>query len=133
MTLFAGAPYEYPAVALGIVFTAGACPVHEHGQVVAPGDIEGQAERVVENLLVALRSAGADAGDLLKTTIYVVSSDRGDLVRAWDVAARQLGRAPSTLVGVSTLGYKDQLVEIEAIARVDSARLPAGDKRTPIG
>jgi hypothetical protein len=34
----------------------------------------------------------------------------------WNVASPVLGRAPSTLLGVSFLGYPDQLVEIEAIA-----------------
>jgi enamine deaminase RidA (YjgF/YER057c/UK114 family) len=54
----------------------------------------------------------------VKTTIYVVGEERADLVRAWDVIAERLGRAPSTLLGVSLLGYPDQLVEIEAVAAV---------------
>jgi enamine deaminase RidA (YjgF/YER057c/UK114 family) len=41
-------------------------------------------------------------------------------VRVWDVVAKRLGRAPSTLLGVSFLGYPDQLVEIEAIAAVST-------------
>jgi enamine deaminase RidA (YjgF/YER057c/UK114 family) len=63
-----------------------------------------------------LAAAGASPESLLKTTIYVVAAERSDLVRVWDVVAKQLGRAPSTLLGVSLLGYPDQLVEIEAIA-----------------
>jgi enamine deaminase RidA (YjgF/YER057c/UK114 family) len=65
----------------------------------------------------ALAEAGAAPEDLLKTTIYVVGEERSDLVRAWTVVSERLGRAPSTLLGVSFLGYPDQLVEIEAIAR----------------
>ena len=38
------------------------------------------------------------------------------LVRVWNVVSARLGRAPSTLLGVSFLGYPDQLVEIEAVA-----------------
>ena len=34
--------------------------------------------------------------------------------------SERLGRTPSTLLGVSLLGYPDQLVEIEAIARADA-------------
>jgi hypothetical protein len=52
----------------------------------------------------------------LKTTIYVVAADRAALVQVWDVVSRRLGRAPSTLLGVSHLGYPEQLVEIEAVA-----------------
>ena len=41
-----------------------------------------------------------------------------DLVAAWDVvhAAFAEHDAPSTLLGVTTLGYRDQLVEVEAVA-----------------
>jgi hypothetical protein len=41
-------------------------------------------------------------------------------VTVWDVVSPRLGRAPSTLLGVSLLGYPDQLVEIEAIAVIGS-------------
>lgn len=87
----------------------------------APGDFERQALRAVENLLAALaeRNVGADA--LLKTTVFVASTDRADLVRVWDTVSPRLGRAPSTLLGVALLGYPDQLVEIEAIAVADTA------------
>jgi enamine deaminase RidA (YjgF/YER057c/UK114 family) len=116
--LFPGAPYEYAVEANGLVFTAGACPLDEKGRVVAPGDHEAQAVRAVENLLAALSEHRASPSSLLKTTVYVVAEERGELVRVWDVVSRRLGRAPSTLVGVALLGYPDQLVEIEAIARV---------------
>jgi enamine deaminase RidA (YjgF/YER057c/UK114 family) len=66
--------------------------------------------------LAALTEAGASAESLLKTTIYVVASERTDLVRVWDVVSERLGRAPSTLLSVSFLGYPEQLVEIEAVA-----------------
>jgi enamine deaminase RidA (YjgF/YER057c/UK114 family) len=116
MTLYSGAPYNYSAVAQGLVFTAGACPLDEHGTVVAPGDYEAQALLAVENLLGALAAHAVDAASLLKTTIFVVARDRSDLVKVWGVVSSRLGRAPSTLIGVSLLGYPDQLVEIEAIA-----------------
>jgi enamine deaminase RidA (YjgF/YER057c/UK114 family) len=104
------------------VFAAGACPLDDDGNVVAPGDRETQAARAVENLLAALEEAGAGAATLLKTTIYVVGDDRADLVRVWNVVEARLGRAPSTLLGVSFLGYPEQLVEIEAVATLDSSR-----------
>ena len=39
---------------------------------------------------------------------------------AWDVIRAAFGDhdAPSTLLGVSVLGYPDQLVEIEAVAAI---------------
>jgi enamine deaminase RidA (YjgF/YER057c/UK114 family) len=114
------APYAYAAVvpAGRTVYTAGACPLDENGAVVAPGDVAAQARRVMDNLVVALRAAGATLSDVAKSTVYVASSDRADLVAAWDVVRAGFGDhdAPSTLLGVAVLGYPDQLVEVEAVA-----------------
>ena len=119
--LTATAPYAYaalPPAGARLVFTAGACPLDASGATVAPGDVAAQAEQVMANLRTALRAAGADLADVLKTTVYVATRDRDDLVAAWDVVHRHFGdhEAPSTLVGVSVLGYPDQLVEVEAVA-----------------
>jgi len=117
--LFEGVPYAYGAVAAAgaIVFTAGACPLDESGDVIGTGDVAAQAEAALENLKTALKRYGAGPEHLVRTTIYV-TGDRGDLVRAWDVIAAGLHphRPPSTLLGVSALGYSGQLVEIDAIA-----------------
>jgi len=45
---------------------------------------------------------------------------QADLVAAWDVVHAAFGTydVPSTLLGVTVLGYDDQLVEIEAVAAV---------------
>lgn len=116
--LFDGAPYAYAAVAAGLVFTAGACPLDSSGAVIAPGDVAAQASQVMSNLVSALRAAGAELTDVVRTTVYVASADRTDLVTAWEVVRRWFGDhdAPSTLLGVTVLGYPDQLVEVEAIA-----------------
>lgn len=118
MSLWRGAPYEYSRTSNGLVFAAGACPLDAEGNVVAPGDREAQAAAAAGNLLAALAEAGTGPESLLKTTVYVVAGERSDLVRVWDVVAERLGRAPSTLLGVSFLGYPEQLVEIEAVASV---------------
>ena len=114
------APYAYAAVtpAGRTVWTAGACPLDREGQVVAPGDVARQAQRVMENLVASLSAAGAGLDDVARTTVYVASTDRADLVAAWDVVRAAFGEhdAPSTLLGVAVLGYPDQLVEVEAVA-----------------
>ena len=115
------APYAYAAVADGatrLVFTAGACPLDQAGETVAIGDVAGQAEQVMANLMVALQAAGASLTDVVKTTVYVATQRQDDLVAAWEVVSRHLGDhdAPSTLLGVTVLGYPDQLVEVEAVA-----------------
>jgi enamine deaminase RidA (YjgF/YER057c/UK114 family) len=118
--LFPGTPYDYASVAPegSLVFTAGACPLDPEGRVVALGDYEGQARQAVANLEAALSDVGSSFGEVLKTTVYVVAQDRSELVRTWTVVADAFApaRPPSTLLGVSLLGYPDQLVEIEAVA-----------------
>jgi enamine deaminase RidA (YjgF/YER057c/UK114 family) len=115
------APYAYAAVASDVsrlVFTAGACPLNDNGETVPVGDVVGQAEQVMTNLTIALEAAAAGLTDVVKTTVYVASPRREDLVAAWEVVNRHFGDhdAPSTLLGVAVLGYPDQLVEVEAIA-----------------
>lgn len=115
-------PYAYAAVANGqhLIFTAGACPLDQDGVVVAIGDFVCQAETVMDNLIATLNAAGALLTDVVKTTIYVVSQSRADLVAVWEVVKRRFGDhdVPGTLVGVSVLGWQNQLVEVEAVAAV---------------
>jgi enamine deaminase RidA (YjgF/YER057c/UK114 family) len=115
------APYAYASVARdvsGLVFTAGACPLDSEGKTVSVGDVVGQAAQVMANLTVALNAAGAELTDVVKTTVYVATQNREDLLAAWEIVSRHFGAhdVPSTLLGVSVLGYRDQLVEVEAIA-----------------
>ncbi len=118
--LFAGAPYAYAATAPGmsLVFTAGACPLDLQGEVVPPGDVAGQARQALENLQVVLEECGATVRDVLKTTVYVATGRRDDLLLAWGEVVAVFGEhgPPSTLLGVTVLGYPGQLVEVEATA-----------------
>jgi enamine deaminase RidA (YjgF/YER057c/UK114 family) len=100
------------------VHLVGACPIDANGTVTAVGDYVRQASDAMANLVTALAAAGASLGDVLKTTVYVASSDRRDLYAVWQVVHSAFGAhdAPSTLLGVAVLGYADQLVEIEAVA-----------------
>jgi len=118
--LYGGVPYAYASVAPrgSLIFTAGACPLDHRGEVVGVGDIGAQASLAVANLATALAESGATLADVLKTTVFVASAERADLVAAWEVISAAFGDhdAPSTLLGVTVLGYENQLVEIEAVA-----------------
>ena len=114
-------PYAYAATTDRpgrLLFTAGACPLDAEGRTVAPGDVAAQAEQVVANLRTVLEEAGAGLSSVVRSTVFVASSDPDDLRTAWDVVARAFGDhdAPSTLLGVAALGWPDQLVEVEAVA-----------------
>jgi len=120
--IYGGFPYAYSSIAEAgrLVFTAGACPLDDSGAIVGAGDVRLQARQVVANLTEALAAAGAELTDVLKTTIYVASGDRADLVAVWDIvrAAFADHDAPSKLLGVAALGYDGQLVEVEAVALI---------------
>jgi enamine deaminase RidA (YjgF/YER057c/UK114 family) len=118
--LYDGVPYSYVAVAVAgdTVFTAGACPLDPDGAVVGGRDVAAQTRQTLHNLLVALRAADCDFEDVVKTTVYVASSDRTDLLAAWEVVEAEFGKngPPSTLLGVAALGFDGQMVEVEAVA-----------------
>ena len=114
--------YSHAAASSGdrLVLTAGAVPLDAEGNLVGPGDLAAQARQVLRNLGLALEAAGAGWEDVLKTTVYVVTEDRKDLADVWAVVqASPVAAAASTLLGVSSLGYEGQLVEIEATAVCD--------------
>lgn len=117
------AEYAYAATAPAasrMIFLAGACPLNQDGSTAAIGDFAGQAAKAVENMRTALADAGASLHDVISTRVLVASSRQEDLVTAWKVVRDSFGDhdVPSTLMGVTVLGYRDQLVEIEAVAAV---------------
>ena len=122
-TLSSVAEYAYAATAPAearLIFLAGACPLHADGSTAAVGDYQGQAAKAFENLRTALADAGASVDDVISTRVLVATSRQEDLVAAWAVVRDSFGAhdVPSTLLGVTVLGYRDQLVEIEAVAAV---------------
>ena len=100
---------------------AGQCPLDRSGEVVGePGDYAAQTDQVIANCLAVLEAAGATPADVVRSVIYVVSPDSDVLSAVW----RQLNASPlapafstaSTLLGVASLGYRQQLVEVDLTA-----------------
>src|SRR4051794_6567008 len=119
--LFPPPGYSHAVVsrAPATVWTAGGVPLDAGGALVGPGDVAAQAVQVLANLTAALAAVDATPADVVRTTVYVVTTDRADLGAVWDVVqASGFARAASTLLGVALLGYERQLVEIEATAVV---------------
>lgn len=111
--------YAHVVLATGtrLVTTAGAVPLDDEGNLVGSGDVRAQARQTLHNLMRQLAAAGAGGEDVLKTTVYVASTDHADLVACWEeIQLSPIAAAASTLLGVALLGYTGQLVEIEAIA-----------------
>ncbi len=103
-----------------LIHLAGACPLEADGVITPVGDFAGQTAKCVENMLTALRAAGAELTDVAYTRVLVASTRADDLRTVWNVVrdAFDEHEVPSTLLGVTVLGYEHQLVEIEAVAAV---------------
>ena len=101
---------------------AGQCPLDKSGKVVSM-DIDSQVDQVVANAMVALRTAGAEPRDVIRSVIYVVANHQLTLTQVWNRLAKSaLGQAftsASTLVGVACLGYPGQLVEVDLTAAIE--------------
>ena len=100
---------------------AGQCPLDIDEKVVGePGDYGAQTDQVVANCLAVLDAAGTKPEDVVRSIVYVVSPDSAVLAAVWD---RLMGSAlapaftsASTLLGVASLGYQGQLIEIDLTA-----------------
>jgi enamine deaminase RidA (YjgF/YER057c/UK114 family) len=103
---------------------AGQCPLDLSGEVVGePGDYAAQTEQVIMNCLAVLKAAGVTPADVVRSVVYVVSPDSGVLSTVWrQLNASSLAPAfssASTLLGVASLGYRGQLVEVDLTAALD--------------
>jgi enamine deaminase RidA (YjgF/YER057c/UK114 family) len=100
-----------------LLFIAGQTGVDASGKVVGTGMKE-QLERVMINLLAALKSEGADFSHVAKTTTYVTSISEFRSPEVAAVRAKYVGANPpaNTLVQIQQLADPAFKVEIEAIA-----------------
>ena len=101
------------------VYIAGQVGITIDGSVVGKGDATAQARQIWQNLEAAVKSAGGDLENIVKTTTY--GTDITHSAAARQVRAELFPTNPptSTLLMVSQLASPDYLMEIEAIAVVD--------------
>lgn len=107
--------YRYATVVGDELFVAGQVPLDAGGGLAAVGDPAGQAHRCLENLRILVDAHGFSTDDVRHLSVLVVGKHQ-HLLDAWAaVVAWWTGSVPpATLVGVNRLGYRDQLVEIDA-------------------
>jgi enamine deaminase RidA (YjgF/YER057c/UK114 family) len=115
--------YTHVVVATGtrMVFVAGQVAEDGKGDLVASGDLAGQARQAFANLGRALAAAGARPEQVTKLTIYVVAHRPEYLP---DISAARIAvfgdhKPADTIVGVETLAEAGRLIEVDAMAVVD--------------
>ncbi len=102
------------------VYIAGQLSRDEHGNIVGAGDFQTQAEKVFENLQLALKSVKGSLRDIVSTTAYVTNMAYLPILA--EVLTKYFGtEAPPnfTIVTVSSLALPEFLLEMQAIAVVD--------------
>ena len=103
-----------PAVRAGdFIFISGQVPVGADGVIVA-GGIEAQTRQVIANVEAALRLAGAELTDVVKT--LVVLSDASDFGAFNKVYAGYFPRNPPARTTMEARLMIDIRIEIEAVA-----------------
>jgi enamine deaminase RidA (YjgF/YER057c/UK114 family) len=106
-----------PAVRAGnLLFLAGTTAVDENNEVVAPGDIVGQARFIYQKFAKLLAAAGAGFEHVVETTEYITTTQN---YRGTADVRREFFRPPypaATGVIVAGLLREGTLIEIKAIA-----------------
>ena len=101
-----------------LVFLAGQCPLDRSGAV--PTELDAQVDQIVANSLIALAAAGAAAEHVVRSVVYVASTENSTLAAVWrrltESALRPAFSTASTLLGVAALGFPGQLVELDLTA-----------------
>jgi enamine deaminase RidA (YjgF/YER057c/UK114 family) len=115
-----GNGYSHAVVASGrLVAIAGQVAMDEHGELVGEGDPPAQAERVFENLRLALAAAGATFADVVKFGVFTTDISILPVVREVRDRYVDTDNPPaSTAVQVGALFRPGYLLEIEAFAVV---------------
>ena len=99
------------------VSVSGTTATDENGEIVR-GDAYEQAARAISNVERALREAGAELADVVRTRIFVTDIDEWDRVASAHAEAFGDIRPATTMVEVGGLIAPELVVEIEADAIV---------------
>jgi enamine deaminase RidA (YjgF/YER057c/UK114 family) len=93
-------------------------------QLVGEGDIAAQAKQVLDNIELALVSAGASKADLTQLRVYIVDYSPAlleDLMPVFHQFWGEATPAAQTMLGVAALAMPQFLIEIDAVAVVANA------------
>lgn len=103
------------------VYVAGQLALSADGQVVGAGDASLQADQVFKNLQSALTEVGASFDDVVKLTFFMIDMADFPAIRKVRDQFVNTSRPPaSTAVQIGALAAEPFLLEIEAIAVLDS-------------
>jgi enamine deaminase RidA (YjgF/YER057c/UK114 family) len=107
-----------------LIYLAGQVSSDASGKLVGEGNFEAQAEQVFKNLEIAVEAVGGAMTDIVKLNVYLVAEVGQDEVpKLRAIRDRYVNKEKppaSTLVVVTRLARPGWLVEIEAVAALDT-------------
>lgn len=98
------------------VWLSGTTGTDETGRITAPGNIEEQTRQIFRKFDVLLRSIGGSCDDIVSTTDFFTTSENYDRTAVVRREFFKKGWPTSTGVLVAGLLRKDALIEISAVA-----------------
>ena len=118
--------HHHVSVATGArqVHVSGQVALDENGELVGKGDLAAQVAQTFRNVAIALEAGGATFADVVRLRIYVAGW-KPDMMPAFGEGVGRvaeelnIGKPPTSMIGVSILFDPDFLVEIEATAILD--------------
>jgi enamine deaminase RidA (YjgF/YER057c/UK114 family) len=103
------------------LFIAGQLGVDKHGNIAGNDDFDAQCVQTFANIEAALKSAGADWGNIVQFTTYLVHSQ--DIPKFMQFRLREFPKMffsgtypPNTLLMIDRLVMEAALVEVQAVA-----------------
>ena len=123
--LFTRPFYSHVVKAGNTIYIAGEVSRDENGNIVGKGNFQAQAEKILDNLRLALKAAGATLDDVVSTTVFITPSagNLGEIIPLFrEIVTKHFGTVhppASTWVVVNSLVSPDYLIEINAVAVVE--------------
>jgi 2-iminobutanoate/2-iminopropanoate deaminase len=104
-----------------LLFISGVVALDAANNIVAPGDVVGQADFILATMGKILALAGAGFADVLRVTVYLRNVEDRTLINGLRQQYFGVARPASTLIEVSALALPGLLIEIEAVAGIPQA------------
>ena len=110
-------PYSQAVVVGDMIFTSGVIPIIPETGELETGDIKAQAKQAIGNLIALLEESGANAGSVIKTTVFI--KDMNDFAAVNEIYATFFTEdyPARSCVEVARLP-KDVLLEVETIVEL---------------
>ena len=105
------------------IYLSGQVSVDQDQNLIGRGDLKAQAEHAFQNLEKALAAVGATTADVVKVTIYVKGYKEADAAivsGAYRRAFPHKNLPASSWLGVEALALEGLLIEVDAVAMVES-------------